>query len=433
MEVKPGYKQTLAGIVPADWELKQIGDLKPFVTSGSRGWATFYSERGSPFIRITNLSRDHICLDLDNLRFVNIDQNESEAARTQLQNGDILISITADIGMIGYVSDELSKPAYINQHIALVRFDPSRINSKFVSYFLTTEKPQQLFRFLTDAGAKAGMNLTTVQQIQIVLPPTITEQNAIAKALSDGDALIEALEQLIGKKRQIKQGAMQELLSGKRRLPGFMVKTEYKHTEVGLIPEDWRLRRLHSLLTQPATYGVVKAGMFQPRGIPMLRGGDIKDGRINTDLPFISREKSSEYQRTVLRTGDVVIALVGYPGQAAVIPPALDGANISRAIGLLRPGDALNAGYLTCYLNSTTGRTEFLKPGAGSAQMVVNLRDLNLLWVSLPPTKAEQKRIAAVLSDMDAEIAALEAKLTKARHIKQGMMQELLSGRTRLI
>jgi type I restriction enzyme S subunit len=212
MEVKLGYKQTEVGVIPEDWEITQIGKLKPFVTSGSRGWAEFYSDRDSPFIRITNLSRSSINLNLEDLRFVSLPLNHSEASRTRIQDGDVLISITADIGIIGYVSSKVPKPAYINQHIALIRFDPGQTCPIFVSYFLSSEKPQKLFRALTDVGAKAGMNLTTVQQILLALPPTKAEQEAIAEDLSDADALIEALERLMTKKRQLKQGAMQELL-----------------------------------------------------------------------------------------------------------------------------------------------------------------------------------------------------------------------------
>lgn len=156
MEVKPGYKQTEVGMIPEDWEVKQISDFQPFVTSGSRGWAAFYSDRGSPFIRITNLSRSSIYLDLEDLRFVELPANDSESARTQLQHGDVLISITADIGLIGYVSSTVPKSAYINQHIALVRFDSSEISPKFVAYFLATENSQKLFRALTDWGRRRG-------------------------------------------------------------------------------------------------------------------------------------------------------------------------------------------------------------------------------------------------------------------------------------
>lgn len=236
MELKPSYKLTEVGVIPEDWEAKQIGELKPFVTSGSRGWAAFYSDRGSVFIRITNLSRNYIYLDLGDMRFVNLRKDDVEAVRTQLQDGDVLVSITADIGIIGYVSKKVPKPAYINQHIALVRFVSTKTSAKFVSYFLASERPQKLFRALTDSGAKAGMNLTTVQQIRLALPPTLAEQHAIAEALSDADALIESLEQLIAKKRAVKQGAMQELLTGKRRLPGFSGEWEVKRLgDIGII------------------------------------------------------------------------------------------------------------------------------------------------------------------------------------------------------
>ncbi|MGR3835498.1 hypothetical protein [Ralstonia pseudosolanacearum] len=104
---KPAYKQSEAGPIPQDWQVKQVGDLQPFVTSGSRGWAAFYSEFGSPFIRITNLSRERIHLDLRDLRFVSISRNASEGVRTQLNDGDVLISITADIGMVGCVTEKI--------------------------------------------------------------------------------------------------------------------------------------------------------------------------------------------------------------------------------------------------------------------------------------------------------------------------------------
>ncbi|MBV5304354.1 MAG: restriction endonuclease subunit S [Chlorobium sp.] len=220
-EVKTGYKLTEVGVIPEDWEVRRIGELKPFITSGSRGWAEFYSDRGAPFIRITNLVRTSIFLDLKDLRLVNLPKDASEGTRTQLHDDDVLISITADIGIISYVSPDVPKPAYINQHIALVRFDASTISPKFVAYFLASDKPQKLFRALTDSGAKAGMSLLTVQNVLLAFPPTKTEQEATAEVLSDADALIASLEQLIAKKRQIKQGAMQELLTGKKRLPGF--------------------------------------------------------------------------------------------------------------------------------------------------------------------------------------------------------------------
>lgn len=163
----------------------------------------------------------------------------------------------------------------------------------------------------------------------------------------------------------------------------------------------------------------------------MVRGGDIRDGIITNDQPFITPEKSREYARTELRERDVVIALVGYPGESAVVPPRLSGANISRAVGLLRPAASLLPEYLACYLNSPDGRAEFLKPSAGSAQIVVNLGALNRLRIPLP-SLPEQRRIAATLDAVNALLDGLTRLIAKKRDLKQAAMQQLLTGLTRL-
>ena len=111
--------RTELGELPADWKVVSLGMFEPFVTSGSRGWATYYAEIGSPFLRITNLSRLCIYPSLKDLRYVAVPLDNSEGVRTALKAGDVLISITADIGIIGFVTDEIDLPAYINQHIAL--------------------------------------------------------------------------------------------------------------------------------------------------------------------------------------------------------------------------------------------------------------------------------------------------------------------------
>jgi restriction endonuclease S subunit len=163
----------------------------------------------------------------------------------------------------------------------------------------------------------------------------------------------------------------------------------------------------------------------------MLRGGDIKDGKLLNELPFITDEKNKEYARTILRENDVVIALVGYPGESALVPAGLSGANISRAVGLLRLRDNLRPDYLVCLLNSPDGRKEFLRPSAGSAQLVVNLGALNQLRLPLPPLP-EQRAIAEALGNVDALLGALDAAIAKQRDLKQAAMQQLLTGQTRL-
>jgi type I restriction enzyme S subunit len=142
MEVKPGYKQTEVGVIPDDWDVVEAFELDPFITSGSRGWAKYYSDRGALFMRMTNLSRESIYPDLSDQKLVELPKIETEGLRTALQDGDILISITADIGIIGYINARIPKPAYINQHIACLRLPPTKADSLFQSYYLASYEPQ---------------------------------------------------------------------------------------------------------------------------------------------------------------------------------------------------------------------------------------------------------------------------------------------------
>lgn len=431
MEVKQRYKQTEVGVIPADWSMNRIGDLKPFVTSGSRGWARFYAEQGSSFIRITNLSRDCIYPDIEDLRFVRLAEEDSEAARTQLHDRDVLISITADIGIIGYVTPKIPKPAYINQHIALVRFDTAITCPKFISYFLASEKSQKLFRAVTDSGAKAGMNLTTVQQIFLALPPTTAEQEAVAEALSNADALIESLEQLLGKKSQLKKGAMQELLTGKRRLPGFA--------------GSWVVKSLGELFDFSGGF-TASRDQFTTDGYCYLHYGDIHSSKktfVNLrsefhDIPKLIVPLNKVSATSLLDDGDVVFVDAseddeGTSKHVVVINPSrIPFISGLHTIVAKSKTDEVEHQYRRHCFQTPTVKAQFRFFAVGTK--VSGISKTNIRKITIPvPSFPEQAAIAAILSEMDTEIATLETKLIKARQIKQGMMQELLTGRIRLV
>jgi len=418
MEVKCGFKKSELGPIPEDWIETNIGALESFVTSGSRGWARFYSETGDLFVRITNMSRESIYLDLTEPQFVRLPPSDHEGRRTQLRHGDFLISVTADIGIVSYVDARTPTPAYINQHIALVRLDSCAANPRFISYLLSHARSQRRFRAITDQGAKTGINLATVKGTCLTLPPP-AEQEAIAEALSDVDALIESLEQLITKKRHLKQGAMQELLTGKKRLPGFN--------------GDWEVKRLEGLAE-------IRIG-----GTPSTIQLQFWDGDVLWCTPTdITALKGHKYLSTTSRT----ITMQGLKCSSAEMIPANSVVMTSRAtIGECAinsvpvstnqgfknfvPFDTVAAEFL--YYLLLTKKQDFISLCGGSTFLEISKTQLAIFEVRLPPTKAEQTAIAAILSDMDAEIAALEAKLAKASQLKQGMMQELLTGRIRLI
>jgi len=402
-QVSVGYKLTEVGVIPEDWEVLPIAELQPFVTSGSRGWAGFYSERGYPFIRITNLSRESIYPDLKDLKLVNLPLGVSEGTRTQLQDNDLLISITADIGIIGYVSPLIPKPSYINQHIALVRFDSSKVSSKFISYFLASENPQKLFWASTDTGAKAGMSLITVHKILVSLPP-LKEQRSIARVLSDTDALITSLDKLIAKKRDIKQAAMQQLLTGKQRLEGF--------------GGDWEVKRLGEIAN--ITMGQSPSSAYynvKGIGLPLIQGNaDVRNRET------IIRIYTSQVTKRCCK-GDIILSVRAPVGEVA--RTSFD-ACIGRGVCAIS--------YFNNFLYHLLIFIEpqWSKLSTGSTFDSVNSTEINNLEVYLPLNHTEQQAIAKVFSDMDSEISALEQRRDKTKALKQAMMQELLTGRIRL-
>jgi type I restriction enzyme S subunit len=292
-----GYKKTEVGVIPESWNSIAIGELDPYITTGSRGWARYYSKFGFPFIRITNLNRESIYLNISDLKYVNLAEGVSEGKRTELHDGDILISMTADIGIIGYINHSVLKPAYINQHVSLVRLDSRKVDTKFISYFLASENVQRLFRGLTDQGAKAGLNLDAVRKLTIALPP-LPEQRSIAQALSDVDALIAALDKAIAKKRAIKTATMQQLLTGKKRLPGFGEGKGYKESEIGLVPEDWDIATFGKLYAEPSRNGIYKTAEYQGRGTRIVNMGEM------FGLDFISNQ---DMNRILLTTKEIAI------------------------------------------------------------------------------------------------------------------------------
>lgn len=426
-EVRPGYKQTELGMIPGDWLVCELDDLVPYVTSGSRGWAEYYSDRGDPFVRITNLSRSTIYIDQSDLKYVRLPDNDSEGLRTALADGDLLISITADIGIIGYVDSSLPKPAYINQHIALVRFKKHDIDSKYLSYFLAGESIQRLFRSSTDQGAKAGMNLAGIRAIKAVLPP-IAEQHAISTALSDMDALISSLDQLIAKKRDIQQAAMQQLLTGQRRLPGFS--------------GEWRVRRLGDHLSFLNNGTNSRAELSADGDIQYLHYGDIHGSQhlllnpTKTPMPYLPQTKAKRLDR--LANGDLIFAdasedLDGV-GKAVEVQGLEDSVLVAglHTIAVRFDKKVMADGFKTYLQFIPTFRAHLRQLAAGTKVYATNRAHIASAEIKLPES-AEQTAIASILSDMATELAALETRRDKTRQLKQGMMQELLTGRVRLV
>ena len=415
--IPAGYKQTEVGVIPEDWSFYRLGDLEPYITSGSRGWAKFYSKHGDVFVRITNMSRESIYLDLKDICYVMIDAASSEGKRTSLEEGDVLVSITADIGICSYIDSSLDKPAFINQHIALIRFNHAKINSKFIAYYLSSHQIQKLFKGSTDQGAKAGMNLDAVRMIKTALP-TLQEQTAIANVLSDSDALIGALEQLIAKKQAIKSATMQQLLTGRTRLPAFALRPDgtpkgFKPSELGDIPEDWEVAPIGSVLS-------ITTGARNTQD-------KVDDGR----YPFFVRSQTVERINTYSFDGEAVLTAGDGVGTGKIFHYVNGKFDFHQRVYLMYNFGERVSGYFFYLFFSNNFFERIMSMTAKSSVDSVR-REMIADMKMVLPSKVEQTAIATILSDMDNELEALTQKLEKARALKQGMMQQLLTGKIRL-
>jgi len=247
---------------------------------------------------------------------------------------------------------------------------------------------------MTDSGAKAGMNLTTVKQILLAAPPTKAEQEAIAKALSDADALIESLERLIAKKRQIKQGTMQVLLTCKQRLPGF--------------DGPWQTKNIGNLLS--IMHGKSQHAVENESGrYPILATG----GQIGLSSRFLYDKPS------------VLIGRKGTIDRPQYMDTPFWSVDTLFYSVIHEPNVPKYLFYRFCLI-------DWRKHNEASGVPSLNARTIEQIELDVPLGE-EQTAIATILADMDTELAELETRLAKTRQLKQGMMQELLTGRIRLV
>jgi len=392
-----------------EWNSEKISTITSDVTYGLTVRPDYLTE-GIPLISAREIKTGKIKYD-EAPKISLIDYNKlSDKAKPRL--GDLFLTKTGTIGFSSVV-DKAVKAA-ITQNIAIIRIkDSQKIFNLFLLHQFKTSTFQKNILSKVNQSTIMDLQLGDIKKTDVTFPE-YAEQHKIADFLGSVDAWLNNLRQQKTAFESYKRGMTQKLFSQEVR---------FKRDD-GNDFSIWKKGCLLDYLERPATYGIVKAGDFVLSGVKMVRGGDIKNGRITQELVMVSDKKSLEYKRTITKVNDVLIALVGYPGESAVVTEDLAGANISRAVGLLRTGENIDPQYLVHFLNSSVGRREFLRPGAGSAQFVVNLKDLNQLRLPVL-NKGEQIEIANFLNTLDQTITAKTEEITKVEEWKKGLMQKM--------
>jgi len=386
MELKAGYKQTELGVIPEDWAVVQLQEVANVVDSLHQ--TPSFAEDGYPMVRVSDIKTGNlnfdVALKVSESIFVEFTKNYKP------KRGDIVLSRVGSYGISSFV--ETDEPFCMGQNTVVLQ---SKLPARFLYYVLNSRGTRQQIEDGSYGSGYKSLSLKNIKDLRIPVPPRDTEQHAIATTLSDVDALIGALDRLIAKKRDLKQATMQQLLTGQTRLPGFS--------------GEWEVKPLGDVATFCAgTYlaqGNYRDGEYEVQGAGSVMG--------NHDVPNFPRAIS-------------VIGRVGTVGRPRFMPVGCWVNNNAAAIIAREPFG------IPKFVHLLLLTVDWSKVTSVTAQPFLVVPAL-LGMESLVPEHDEQTVIAAVLSDMDAEIVALEARRDKTRALKQGMMQELLTGKTRLI
>ncbi len=393
MELRTGYKQTEGGVIPEDWEQVRLGELFCF-KNGLNKEKEFFGY-GTPIVNYMDVF-SHPAIRASSLNG-RVFLSKHEIKNFDVRKGDVFFTRTSEtteeIGMASVMLDDPTDTVF-SGFVLRARPLNQRLDDEFKAYCFSSTLVRKQIVSKASYTTRALTNGRILAQVLLSSPP-LPEQRAIAAALSDVDALLSAQDKLLAKKRDIKQAAMQQLLTGKQRLPWFS--------------GDWEVKRMGDVAP-------LQRGFDLPN--PQLKPGSYPVVYSNGVLNF-----HAEFQ---VRGPGVVTGRSGTIGKVSFVEQDFWPHNTSLWVTNFKGNDP----KFVFFLFIKVGLERF---ATGSGVPTLNRNDVHAFKVSIPPSIDEQTAIATVLSDMDAELTALEQQRDKTRALKQGMLQELLTGRIRLV
>jgi type I restriction enzyme, S subunit len=398
-QLPKGYKLTEVGVIPEDWDTRNLVDISRKITDGDHITPKRASQ-GYYLLSARNILNGRI--DVSDVDYVGTEEYQRMKQRCYPEAGEILISCSGTIGRVAIVPVDFE--CVLVRSVALAKISHELADGVFIQYWLQASQAQAQIFISVNQGAQPNLFLNHIKRLKCALP-SLPEQRSIATALSDMDELLGGLDRLVTKKRNLKQATMQQLLTGKTRLPGF--------------DGEWEVKKLGDLADivmgqSPSSSNYNSKG----DGLPLIQGNADISNRQTIKRVFTT-------QSTKLgKAGDILMSVRAPVGE---ISQATFDVCLGRGVCALRFPNGFLYHYLI-FLEPT-----WSKHSKGSTFDSVNSSDINVVEISIPPDASEQIAIASILSDMDTEIAAIEQRRNKTRDLKQAMMQELLTGRIRLV
>lgn len=399
-----GYKQSDLGLVPSDWQVRLLPEVVNYI-HGKAHERNIVANGKYKVVNSKFISSEGKIVKYSNVNYCRAHKGDVLTVLSDLPNGKAL----AKCFFVEY--DNLYA---INQRVCAWRSKDA--DQKYLFYILNRNK---YFLSLNDGVSQTHILNNHIVKCLLLLPTDKNEQIIISQALSDIDSLITGLSKLAQKKRNIKRGAMQELLAGKRRLPGFN--------------EEWDLMPIKLLLQTPVTDGPHLTPKFIDIGIPFLSVNNLVNNKIDlTDLRHISKHDHLEFSKKCKpQRGDILMGKAASVGSVALVDIDLE-FNIWSPLALLRFEKKHDSKYMYYALQTRKVFNQIKLLTNSSSQGNLGMGDIKNIELDTP-AKKEQTSIAQVFSDMDAEVESLEKQKVKYIELKQGMMQQLLTGKIRLV
>lgn len=396
------FEASEAGPIPQDWEVKRIGEFLKFF-SGKAHEQHISSTGRYVVVNSKFISSDGRVRKYSTKNFLPARAGDVLMVMSDLPNGRALAKC--------YLVDRNDFYA-VNQRVCILR--SRNDDPRYLKYVLNRNP---YFMAFDDGVQQTHLLNDPIKNCPVVLPK-FREQRAIADALGDADFLISTLERSIAKKRAIKQGIMQQLLTGKTRLPGF--------------EGEWRTDTIREIVETPVTDGPHLTPKFLPSGVPFLSVNNLVQGKIDwSDVRYISRSDHREFSRKCApRRNDILLGKAASVGKVAIVERDVE-FNIWSPLAMIRVAKGNSPKFIYFQMQSSLVLSQIELLTNTSSQGNIGMGDIGKLRLPIPPLD-EQIAIGDVLSTVDAEVDGLCARLNKARMIRQGMMQELLTGRIRL-
>ncbi|MCY3933138.1 MAG: restriction endonuclease subunit S [Acidobacteria bacterium] len=358
----------------------------------------------------------------------------NKMTKGRLRGDDVLINKDgAQTGKVGWYRAGRDLIACINEHVFLLRGDPARITQGYLYYSLLSHVGQAQIRLQVSGSAQPGLKIGFTKGVNVEIPDDLCEQSMIVRVLSTVDRAIEETEALRAKQQRLKTGLMQDLLTRGIDEHGHVRSEQtqtFRNSPLGRVPASWTVTTLNQLTPAdaPIGYGIVQPGAYDPSGVRVAGIYTINSGFQRWHMSSSAIEAA--YQRSRIRSGDVLMSIKGSTGRVGVVPPNVQG-NISREIARIRPGPMVNPHFLRFQLLSSSYQRYLLNAEVGTTRAELSIKVLRELSVAVPPP-GEQDEIALRLEGAERNLGATRSSLKKLRRVKVGLMQDLLTGNRRV-